>query len=153
MRRSRTRSASAVYTADGILVLMKITSFILPPYTPFRVYARKRCCSRNYYPFRATHEKGNFLPRLRLWAITKSKIPMHSIALRVRLACTTLTATSQNDASIIRGTPVAVDDAWWQSQQILHKNVLVLGHPHPSTTSALSSSNETKWSEGSSAST
>ena len=95
MRRSRTRSASAVYTADGILVLMKITSFILPPYTPFRVYARKRCCSRNYFFFRATHEKGNFLPRLRLWAITKSKIPMQSIALRVRLACTTLTATPQ----------------------------------------------------------
>ena len=64
MRRSRTRSASAVYTADGILGLMKITSFILPLYIPFRVYARKRCYMRYRFFFRATHEKGRFLPQL-----------------------------------------------------------------------------------------
>ena len=50
----------------GILDLCKITSLILPPYTPYRVYARKRCCSRISSFFRATHEKGFSLPRLNL---------------------------------------------------------------------------------------
>ena len=50
----------------GILEFYKVPSFILPQYTPFRVYARKSCCSRFCSFFRATHEKGCFLPRLRL---------------------------------------------------------------------------------------
>ena len=50
----------------GILDLCKITSLILPPYTPYRVYARKRCCSRISSFFRATHEKGFSLPRINL---------------------------------------------------------------------------------------
>ena len=55
--------------------------------------------------------KGMLCASAKFGAITKSKIPMQSIALRVRLACTTLTATPQNDASIIRGTPAAQVDA------------------------------------------
>ena len=56
--------------------------------------------------------EGVGIDRIKLVILIKSKIPMLRIAAtQFDCACTTLRCEPPNDASIIRGTPAAVDDA------------------------------------------